>query len=124
MNPELVSAIIGAVIVVWAAFAALRTRRSATRMGLLSGIGTAAMFVLFIRLVGPFGGWTDWFVWVWLGGIAAIVIAVYRATSDWPDLPWRAEDAKTRRNEAGGLGFSAVIALIIAGVLVVPGLFL
>ena len=32
MNPELVSAIIGAVIVVWAGFAALRTGRSATRI--------------------------------------------------------------------------------------------
>lgn len=124
MNPELVSAIIGAVIVVWAAFAALRTGRSATRMGLLSGIGTAAMFVLLIRLVGPFGGWADWFVWVWLVGMAAIVVAVFRAALVWPELPWRAEDAKTRRSEAGGLGFSAVIALIIAAAMVVPGLFL
>jgi hypothetical protein len=124
MNPELVSAIIGAVIVVWAAFAALRTGRSATRMGLLSGIGTAAMFVLLIRLVGPFGGWADWFVWVWLAGMAAIVVAVFRAALVWPELPWRAEDAKTRRSEAGGLGFSAVIALIIAAAMVVPGLFL
>jgi predicted cobalt transporter CbtA len=84
-------------------------------MGLLSGIGTAAMFVLLIRLVGPFGGWADWFVWVWLAGMAAIVVAVFRAALVWPELPWRAEDAKTRRSEAGGLGFSAVIALIIAG---------
>lgn len=124
MNPELFSAIIGAVIAAWGAFAALRAGRSATRMGLLSGIGTGLMFVLLIRLVGPFGGWTDWFVWVWLAAMAAIVVAVFRAALVWPGLPWRAADARTRRSEVSGLGFSAVAALVIAAALVLPGLFL
>src|SRR5699024_11802091 len=112
-HSEPLSSMLSSVSVVWAAFAALRTGRSASRTGLLSGIGTAAVFVLLIRLVGPVGGWADWFVWVWLVGMAAIVVAVFRAALVWPELPWRAEDAKTRRSEAGGLGFSAVIALII-----------
>lgn len=124
MNPEFVSAVIGAIIAAWGAFAALRASRSATRMGLLSGIGTGVMFVLLIRLVGPFGGWADWFVWVWLAAMATIVVAVFRAVLVWPGLPWRAEDAKTRRSEVSGLGFSIVAALVIAGALVLPGLLL
>lgn len=124
MNPELFSAIIGAAIVAWGAFTAWRASLATTRLSLLSGMVTAVVFVLFIRLIAPFGGWTDWFVWVWLAGMAAIVIAVFRAVRVWADLPWRAENAKARRSEASGLSFSVLLALLIAGALVVPGLFL
>ena len=124
MNPELFSTIVGAAIIAWGAFTALRAHRAETRLSLLSGMATAVMFVLFIRLISPFGGWADWFVWVWLAGMAAIVVAVFRAALVWPDLPWRAGDEKARRTEASGLSFSALLALLIAGALVLPGLFL
>jgi hypothetical protein len=124
MNPELISAVVGAAIVAWGAFVALRAHRSETRLGVLSGMATATMFVLLIRLISPFGGWADWFVWIWLAGMLAIVVAVFRAALVWPDLPWRAADEKARRTEATGFGFSALLALLIAGALVVPGLFL
>src|SRR5690606_21171916 len=64
MNPELFSTIVGAAIIAWGAFTALRAHRAETRLSLLSGMATAVMFVLFIRLISPFGGWADWFVWV------------------------------------------------------------
>ena len=124
MNPELFSTIVGAAIIAWGAFTALRSHRAETRLSLLSGMATAVMFVLFIRLISPFGGWADWFVWVWLAGMAAIVVAVFRAALVWPDLPWRAGDEKARRTEASGLSFSALLALLVAGALVLPGLLL
>lgn len=124
MNPELVSSVIGAAIVAWGAFTALRAPRAETRLGVLSGMVTSAVFVLLIRLITPFGGWADWFVWVWLAGMLAIVVAAFRVALVWPELPWRAGEEKARRNEATGLGFSALLAVLIAGALVLPGLFL
>lgn len=124
MSPETVSAIIGAALIVWGAFTAWRAHRATTRTGLLSGMASAAVFVLLIRLITPFGGWHDWFVWVWLAALLAIIISVWRAALVWPDLPWRAEDATTRRTEASMLGFEALLALLVSGALVLPGLFL
>ena len=124
MSPELVSTVIGALIVAWGAFTAWRAPRAASRIGLLSGMVTAVVFVLLIRLITPFGGWSEWFIYVWLAGTAVIVVSVFRAALTWSDLPWRAGDEKARRNEASGLGFSALLALLIAGALVLPGLFL
>jgi len=124
MSPELVSAVIGALIVAWGAFTAWRAPRATSRIGLLSGMVTAVVFVLLIRLITPFGGWESWFIYVWLTGMLVIVVSVFRAALVWADLPWRSDDAKARRNEASGLGFSALLALLIAGALVLPGLFL
>ena len=124
MSPELVSTVIGALIVAWGAFTAWRAPRAASRIGLLSGMVTAVVFVLLIRLTTPFGGWDGWFIYVWLAGMLAIIVSVFRAALVWSDLPWRSGDEKARRNEASGLGFSALLALLIAGALVLPGLFL
>ncbi|MGC2942018.1 MULTISPECIES: hypothetical protein [unclassified Brevibacterium] len=124
MSPELVSTVIGALIVAWGAFTAWRAPRAASRIGLLSGMVTAVVFVLLIRLITPFGGWDGWFIYVWLAGMLIIVVSVFLAALVWPDLSWRAENAKARRSEASGLGFSALLAVLIAGALVLPGLFL
>ncbi|WP_166820991.1 hypothetical protein [Brevibacterium limosum] len=124
MNPELVSTVIGALIVAWGAFTAWRAPRAETRLSLLSGIVTAVVFILLIRLITPFGGWDGWFIWVWSAGMLVIVVAVFRTARVWPDLPWRAEDTKTRRSESSGLAFSALLAVFVAGALVLPGLFL
>ena len=124
MSPELVSTVIGALIVAWGAFTAWRAPRAASRIGLLSGLVTTVVFVLLIRLITPFGGWHDWFVWVWLAALLAIIISVWRAALVWPDLPWRAEDATTRRTEASRLGFEALLGLMCAGALVLPGFLL
>ncbi len=123
MIPALLTAIIRAALVAWGAFTAWRAPHAQTRLSLLSGMATAAVLVLFIRLIAPFGGWTDWFVWVWLAGMLAIVVAVFRAALVWPDLPWRSEDEKVRRTETRGLGLSGLLALLVAGALVLPGLF-
>lgn len=124
MIPEFATAIIRAAIVAWGAFTAWRASHAQTRLSLLSGMATAAALVLFIRLITPFGGWTDWFVWVWLAGMLAIVVAVFRAALVGPDLPWRAEAAKARRTEPRRLGVSSLLALLVTGALVLPGLFL
>lgn len=124
MTPELISTVIGALIVAWGAFTAWRAPRATSRTGLLSGMVTAAVFVLLIRLITPFGGWNGWFIWIWLAGMLVIVVAVFRSALVWSDLPWRSTDAKARRSEVGGLGFSALLALVIAGALVLPGLFI
>lgn len=124
MNPELFSSIICAALVAWGAYAALRATWSRTRSGLLGGVISAVFFALIVRLIGPFGGWADWFVWVWIGAMCVFVVAAYRAVLVWPDLPWHAEETKTRRSEATGLGISAVLALLVAGALVLPGLFI
>lgn len=124
MGPELVSAVIGALIVAWGAFTAWRAPHAASRIGLLSGIVTAVVFILLIRLITPFGGWESWFIYVWLAGMLVLAVSVFRAALVWSGLPWRSDDEKSRRNEASGLGFSALLALLIAGALVLPGLFL
>ncbi|SDR95552.1 hypothetical protein SAMN04489752_0666 [Brevibacterium siliguriense] len=124
MSPDLVSTVFGALLVAWGAFTAWRAPRATSRIGLLSGMVTAVVFVLLIRLITPFGGWETWFIYVWLVGMLVIVVSVFRTALVWPDLPWRSDDAKARRNEASGLGFSALLALLCAGTLVLPGFFL
>jgi len=124
MNPELVQTIVAAALVAWGAYTALRSTWARTRMGMLGGLATALLMILLVRLIATFGGWTDWFIYVWFAVIAVCVFTTYRAVTVWPDLPWRAEDAKARRSEASGLGFSAVLALVVAGALVLPGLLL
>lgn len=124
MNPELVSSLLCAVLVVWGAYSALRATWSGTRAGLLGGVLAAVVLVLIVRLIGPFGSWADWFVWVWIMAMCALVVAAYRAVLVWPSLPWWAETRKTQRSEAAGLGISAVLALVVAGALVLPGLFI
>jgi hypothetical protein len=124
MNPELVVAIVGAALVVWAGYSALRATRSASRMDMLGRLLSALTFILIVRLVAPFGGWGDWFVWVWLVAVFAIIVAVYRAASVWTDQSWRAEEVRARRGEALRISTEAVLAVIVAGALVIPGLFL
>lgn len=124
MNSELISQIASTVVIAWGAFTAVRAARSTTRTGLLRSLLTALAMVLFVRLIVNVGGWTDWFIYVWLVCLAGYVLAAYRAATVWPGLPWRAEDVKTRRSEATGLGVSGILVLAVAGALVVPGLLL
>lgn len=124
MNPELVQAIVAAALVAWGTFAALRSTWARTRMSMLGGLATALLVILLVRLIAMFGGWADWFVYVWFAALLVCVFTAYRAVIVWPGLPWHAEDAKTRRAEASGLGFSTVLALVVAGALVIPGLLL
>lgn len=124
MNSELISAVVGAVLVAWAAYSALRATWSATRMRLLGGLIAAAAFVLLIRLISSFGGWTDWFVYAWLAAMVVCAAAVFRTVLVWPDLPWRAAEAKARRAEVATIGIESVLTLLIAGALVIPGLML
>lgn len=124
MSPELFSQIASAFVVAWGAFTAVRASRSATRTGLLGSLLLAFAMLLLVRLIAVFGGWTDWFVYVWLLAMIGYVVAVFRAATVWPDLTWRAVDAKTRRSEATSLGVSSALVLAITGALVVPGLLL
>jgi hypothetical protein len=62
---------------------------------------------------------------VWLVAVFAIIVAVYRAASVWADRSWRAEEVRpVRRGEALRISTEAVLAVIVAGALVIPGLFL
>lgn len=124
MNPVLFSQIASAVVIAWGAFTAVRASRSTTRTGLLGSFITAVAMLLLVRLIADFGGWTGWFIYVWLLATIGYVIGVYRSASVWPDLPWRAVDVKTRRSETTNLGVSSVLALAVTGALVVPGLLL
>ncbi|GAA1547850.1 hypothetical protein [Brevibacterium picturae] len=124
MNPELFSQIASGVVIAWGAFAAFRASRSATRTGLLGSLITAAGMLLLVRLIADFGGWTGCFIYVWMLCLVGYVVGVYRSASVWPDLPWRAEDVKTRRSETTNLGVSSLLALVVTGALVVPGLML
>ena len=56
MSPELVSTVIGALIVAWGAFTAWRAPRAASRIGLLSGMVTAVVVGRLIRQQTPCGG--------------------------------------------------------------------
>lgn len=124
MNPELFSQIASAFVVAWGAFTAVRASRAATRTELLGSLLLAFAMLLLVRLIADFGGWTHWFIYVWLLCLAGYVIGVYRSASVWPSLPWRAADVKTRRSETTNLGVSSVLALAVTGALVVPGLLL
>lgn len=124
MSPELVVAIVGAALSVWAGFSALRATRSDSRIGMLGRLMSALTFILIVRLVAPFGGWSDWFVWVWIVAMLAIVIAVYRVAAVWADRPRHAEVGKDRRSEAVQIGVESVLALIVAGAMVIPGLLI
>lgn len=124
MNPELFSQIASAMVVVWGAFAAIRASRSPTRTALLSNLLVALAMMLLVRLIADFGGWSSWFIYVWMLCLGGYVIAVYLAATAWPNLPWRAENAKTRRSEMTNLSVSSVLTLAISGALVVPGLLL
>ncbi|GAA1860394.1 hypothetical protein [Brevibacterium marinum] len=124
MNPELVSQVACAIVIAWGALTAVQASRSATRTGLLGSFITAAAMLLLVRLIADFGGWSGWFVYVWLLAMIVYVIGVYRSASAWPGLQWRAEDVKARRSETTNLSVSSVLALTITGALVVPGLLL
>lgn len=124
MNPELFSTLACALVIVWGAYSAFAASRSRTRLSLLGGLAGAFAMLLLVRLIAVFGGWTDWFVYLWLLAMIVYVVAVFRAAAVWPDLPWRAEEAKTRRSEANSLGVSGALVLTITGALVVPGFLL
>ena len=124
MNLEFFSQVASAVVIAWGAFTAVRASRSATRTGLLGSFITAAAMLLLVRLIVDFGGWTGWFIYFWMVCLIGYVVGVYRSASVWPDLPWRAEDVKTRRSETTNLSVSSVLALTLTGALVVPGLLL
>ena len=124
MNLELFSQIASAFVVAWGAFTAVRASRSATRTGLAGSLLLAFAMLLLVRLIADFGGWTHWFIYLWLLSLIAYVVAMFRAATVWPALPWRTTDAKTRRSEANSLGVSSALVLAIAGALVVPGLLL
>lgn len=124
MNIELISTLACAVVIVWGAYSTFAASRSANRSSMLSGLAGAFAMLLLVRLIAVFGGWTDWFVYLWLAAMIVYVVAVFRAATVWPGLPWRAHDAKTRRSEATSLGVSSALVLAITGALVVPGLML
>ena len=100
MSPELVSTVIGALIVAWGAFTAWRAPRATSRIGLLSGMVTAVVFVLLIRLITPFGGWESWFIYVWLTGMLVIVVSVFRAALVWAVAIRRSEGTPERSERA------------------------
>lgn len=124
MSPETFQMIVGAVLAGLGAFTALRTFRSPTRISLLGTIVIALAMLLLVRLTVGFGGWSSWFIYVWLACVIAFAVGVYLAAAVWPGLPWRAAEAKKRRTEAASLGFSGVLFAVVAGLLVVPGLLL
>ncbi|GAA1622749.1 MULTISPECIES: hypothetical protein [Brevibacterium] len=125
MSAALVSTIVTTLVLAYAAWTALAAaRRAQSRRQLLAGLLPAVAFVLLIRLIGAFGGWTDAALWVWLAVMVACVWAAFRAASVWPDLPWSAADPKVARGEMPRLIIGAAFAAAIAGALVLPGLFL
>lgn len=124
MNPELFSTLACAVVIAWGAYSAFAASRSKSRLSLLGGLAGAFAMLLLVRLISVFDGWTDWFIYLWLLAMIVYVIAVFRAATVWPELPWRGAEAKTRRSEVTSLGVSGAIVLTIAGALVIPGLLL
>ena len=124
MSPELFSQVASAIVLSWGALTAIRAYRTTTRTGLLGRFLSVAAMLLIVRLVVDFGGWADWFIYVWLVCLASYTFGVYRAATVWPSLPWRAEGAKARRSEVTSLGFSGVLVIVITSALVVPGLLL
>lgn len=124
MNPELISQIASAIVVVWGAFTAIRAYRATTRAAMLSSLLIAVAMLLLVRLIADFGGWISWFLYLWMFCLAGYVVAVYLAGTVWSDLPWRADTAKARRSELTSLGVAGVVTLAVSGALVVPGLML
>ncbi|MDN6605194.1 hypothetical protein [Brevibacterium sp.] len=124
MSPELFSQIASAMVVAWGSFAAIRASRSTTRCALLSNLLVAFAMMLLVRLIADFGGWSSWFIYVWVLCGGGYVIAVYLAAAALPNLPWRAETAKTRRSEMTNLSVSSVLTFAVSGALVIPGLLL
>ena len=124
MSPKFVSTLACAVVIVWGAYSAFAAARAKSRLSLLGDLAGAFAMLLLVRLISFFGGWTDWFVYLWLLAMIVYVVAVFRAATVWPELPWRGEYAKTRRSEATSLGVSSALVLAITGALVVPGLLL
>lgn len=124
MNPELIGQIAGAIVVAWGAFTAIRAYRATTRAILLNSLLTSVAMLLFVRLITDFGGWTSWFIYLWMFCLGGYVVAVYLATTVWPKLPWRADNAKARRSELTNLGVTGFLTVAVSGALVVPGLIL
>ncbi|WP_240372571.1 hypothetical protein [Brevibacterium zhoupengii] len=124
MNPELVSQIASAIGVAWGAYSAIKASRAHTRTVLLSNLFVALAMLLLVRLIADYGGWTSWFIYVWLLCLGAYVFGVYLAARAWSNLPWTTNGAAAKRSEMTGLGVSAVMTLAVAGALVIPGLVL
>lgn len=124
MSPELISQIASAFVIAWGAFTAIRAYRATTRAAVLSSLLAAAAMLLLVRLIADFGGWTSWFIYIWLFCLGGYVVAVYLAATVWSRLPWHAEYVKVRRRELTSLGVSGVLTLAVAGALVAPGLML
>lgn len=124
MTPELLCQLAGTVVIGWGAFTVMRASGSTTRKNVLANLLSALAMLLFVRLIVDFGGWADWFIYVWLLCLAGYGIGAYRVTTVWSDLPWQATDTKARRSETSSLGFSGLLALAVAGALVVPGTLL
>lgn len=122
MNPEFVAQLTAAVVLaigVWTAIGA--TRHPNSRIQMIAGLVGALAILLVVRLIAPFGGWGDWFVWVWLSACAVCVAAAYRAAWAWPDLPSR---GAAPRAETVRLATWSAILLLVTGALTVPGLLL
>lgn len=124
MNPELLSQIASAIVIAWGVFTAVRATRAASRAALLSGLLNALAMVLLVRLIADFGGWTSWFIYIWLICLAGYVSAAYMAATAWPSIPWRADKPKVRVSEMTGLGVASVLVLAVSASLVVPGLLI
>lgn len=124
MNLELISQLASAVVMVWGALAAIRASRSATRTALLSNLLRSVALLLLVRLIADFGGWSSWFIYLWMFFASGYVVAGYLATTAWVGLPLRAESTKGSRTEMVNLGVSGVLTLAVSGALVIPGLML
>lgn len=95
-----------------------------TRIGVLTELLYSLGMLMFVRLIVDYEGWTYWFIYIWMVGIASFVFAVYRAGLTWLELPQRTKDSKALRSQMLRLAFSVALILIIAGAIVLPGLFL
>ena len=125
MTPTLVAALTATFALAFGAWTAVSaTRRPQSRVLLLARLAGALAILLLVRLIGPFGGWGDWFVWVWFAAVAVYAWTGYRAAAAWPGLPWRASGPGVPRGGGVRLGVAAAILLAVTGALVVPGILL
>ena len=124
MSPELFGQLAAAFVIAWGAVSAIRASRSTSRTNLIGSLLVALGMLLITRLIADFGGWTGWFIYLWLICLAGYVFAVYRAATVWPNLPSRADDASSRAGETTTLWIASVLALAVAGAMVIPGLML
>lgn len=124
MNPELFSQIAGAIVIGWGAFSAIKASRALTRTVLLSNVLVALAMLLLVRLIADYGGWTSWFIYVWMLCLGGYVFGVYLAARAWSQLPWAADGAAAKRSEVTSLGVSSVMTAAAAGALVIPGFML